>query len=335
MDLSKFNCFIDLHLHLDGSLSIASVRELAAKQNIEVPEGEQELRSLLECPAACNDLNDYLKCFDFPLQLLQTTEALTLSVKTLVDELKQEGIIYAEIRFAPQLHCQKGLTMEDVIQAAIKGLPDTDAGIRANLILCCMRGMGNTKENEETVRLAAKYLGEGVAAVDLAGAEALYQTSQYADLFALARTLQVPFTIHAGEAAGAESVSLAVSYGAKRIGHGVRSYENEELLSRLRDLDIALELCPTSNLDTRVITDLKEYPLLSYYKQGIPVTINTDNRTVSNTTVRREFELIAQVSKLTKQDIEKLLLTAVKYSFADEGSKHWMKEKITEEFCDQ
>lgn len=326
MDLSGINCWIDLHLHLDGSLSLQSARNLAKMQNISIPASDEELKKLLVCPADCRDLNEYLHCFDFPLQLLQTTDAITAGVRTLISELCEEKIIYAEIRFAPQLHCQKKLNQREVIEAAINGLSEN-----MNLILCCMRGAGNDAQNIETVKLAKEYLGKGVVAVDLAGAEGLFATSEYEALFALAKNLGVPFTIHAGEAAGADSVKLAVQYGASRIGHGVRSFEDADVVNALKKSDIMLEMCPTSNLNTRVVTDLKDYPIRECIHQGIPVCINTDNRTVSDTTIKNEYERVAELFSFTEEDIKKLLLTACEHSFAASDCKVRIKEMIEKE----
>ena len=181
---------IDLHLHLDGSLSLSSVRELAAMQNIPVDADDLALLKRLQVSPNCRNLNEYLEKFGFPCSLLQTPEALTRSVANLRRELAQQGMLYAEIRFAPQFHLEQGLSQDQVVEAAAAGL--AGEGVKANLILCCMRGVGNHEKNLETVRVAAKYLGKGVCAVDLAGAEALFPTADFEDLFRLAAQKGVP-----------------------------------------------------------------------------------------------------------------------------------------------
>ena len=193
---------IDLHLHLDGSLSLESVRDLARMQNIQVEADDEQLLKLLQVGPDCKDLNEYLEKFAFPCSLLQKPEAITRSVENLRRELKEQGLLYAEIRFAPQLHLLQGLTQRQVVQAAVDGLKEE--GVKANLILCCMRGDRNREENLETIRLTAEFLGKGVCAADLAGAEALFTTEMFVDIFALARELGIPYTIHAGEAAGGD-----------------------------------------------------------------------------------------------------------------------------------
>lgn len=271
------NKYIDLHLHLDGSLSEQSVKELCRMQDIKIPDN---LISLLKCPEDCRDLNEYLRCFEFPLTLLQTEDAITYAVERLCHETDYR---YCEIRFAPQLHTRMGLTQKQVIEAAVKGL-----GKNYRLILCCMRG-GN---NEETVRYASDFLGRGVVALDLAGAEALYPTRDYKHLFEMAAKENIPYTIHAGEADGPESIRDAVNMGACRIGHGVRAIEDKSVMKLLADRKIPLEMCPTSNLNTRVITDIRDYPIKKYMDMGIVVTVNSDNMSVSNTDVKKELKLI-------------------------------------------
>ena len=325
-ELAALRCYIDLHLHLDGSLSIPSVRKLAALQDIPLPGSDAEIRKLLSVSADCRDLNEYLEKFDFPCSLLMTEIGLREAVRTLLGELASEGLIYAEIRFAPQKHCERGLTQETAVLAALEGLRDSP--IPANLILCCMRGDGNRAENLETVAVAAKFLGKGVCAVDLAGAEALFPTGDFADVFARARELGLPMTIHAGEADGAGSVRTALDFGANRIGHGVRSAEDGEVLRSLAEAGTALELCPTSNLNTVVVSDLRDYPLRRLMDAGVRVTVNTDNRSVSDTTLRREFSLLAETFRLTKGEVRQLLLNAAEAAFAPESVKAELRGRI-------
>lgn len=278
---------IDLHLHLDGSLSEELIRRLAECQHIALPEG---VAQSLSVSSGCRDLNEYLRCFELPLSLLQTEDALRLAVRDLTGRLYAQRLIYAEIRFAPQLHTRLGLSQAEVTEAAVQGLQG--AAIPARLILCCMRGRDNSAANRQTVRTAAEYLGKGVCGLDLAGAEGLYPTREYRALFAMAREAGIPCTIHAGEAAGPDSIREALACGASRIGHGVRLREDPKLLEEIRERQIPLEMCPTSNLQTKAASSLREYPLLDYLARGIAVTVNTDNMTVSSTTLAREYALL-------------------------------------------
>lgn len=292
---------IDLHLHLDGSLSPASVKQLAAFSGIPLP-GEAELLQRLRVEPDCRDLNEYLEKFAFPCSLLQQEDCIALAVETLCRELKEQGLLYAEIRFAPQLHLQKGLTQQQVVEAACAGLARGD--FPAGLILCAMRGGDNRELNLETVRVAAQYLGRGVCACDLAGAEALFPTEDFADVFALARQLGVPFTIHAGEAAGPESIRCALSYGAKRIGHGVRCLEDPALVELLAKEGIPLECCPTSNLQTCMFPDYNAFPLKRLLERGVRATVNTDNMTVSGVTLSHELAALELTPAQARQVAE-------------------------------
>ncbi len=321
------DCLIELHLHLDGSISVASARELGKLAGVALPEKDEDLEALLRVSEGCKDLNEYLEKFALPLSLLQSEETVEQAVCTLCRELKAEGHIYAEIRFAPQLCCQMGLTQEQVVQAALRGLKKS--GFRAQLILCCMRsGEDNRGENLETVELTAKYLGQGVCACDLAGAEALFPNPQYAYAFDRARELGVPFTIHSGEALGAESVRQALDYGARRIGHGVRAIEDPAVMAVLKEKGIALEVCPTSNLQTCVFPDYAQEPVDTFLKYGIPVTISSDNRTVSGTDARKELQTVAQTFGYTQEQVKGLLYNAVEAAFADEKTKAELRAEI-------
>lgn len=325
------SAYIDLHLHLDGSLSVSTARTIAELQDISLPMNDKELKKLLKCPDNCQDLNDYLKCFDLPLTLLQTTEGISEAVYLLQEELRKQGLIYAEIRFAPQLHCNRGLTQDEVVKAAIEGL--NRSPFYANLILCCMRGNQNHEENMETVRIARKSLRKGVVAIDLAGAEGLFPTRDFAEIFELASEINVPFTIHAGEADGPKSVKRAVEFGAKRIGHGVRSYEDRILMDMIADQNITLEFCPKSNLDTCIFPSLKDYPIKQFLECGIPITINTDNMAVSDTTVEKEIQNLVETFGFTEKQIYQFEMNAVNASFADKKLKKELQKIIKSKFA--
>lgn len=318
---------IDLHLHLDGSLSPKSVKELAAMQNIPLPENEDELLSMLRIEDDCRNLNEYLEKFAFPISLLQTKKAISRAVYNLCKELKAQGLRYAEIRFAPQFHQKNGLTQEQVVKAAIRG--KKHSRFRSNLILCCMRGDDNHKANLETVRVAKKFLGKGICAIDIAGAEALFPTRNFEDIFALARKLHVPYTIHAGEADGPESIYSALSFGAKRIGHGVRCIEDSRLMKKLAEEGTVLELCPTSNLHTNTFETIRDFPLRKLIEAGIKVTINTDNMTISGTTMESEMQKLIDTFSLTEEELNVIVQNAVNASFADEMTKYEINVILT------
>jgi len=319
--------YIDLHLHLDGAITVPIAKQLAEIQGFQLPtDSDEELEKYLTVPPDCKSLNDFLRCFEIPGYLLQTPVGLREAVRLVADNIKSQGVVYAEIRFAPQFHTKDGMTQEEAIQAALEGLKETE--LKANLILCCMRGDGNDAQNEETIELAAKYLVEdgGVVAVDLAGAEALYPTENYRELFAKARELGIPFVIHAGEAAGAESVRYAIEFGAKRIGHGVRIFEDPEVVALVKEKGVTLEMCPTSNAQTRVIDNMSEYPLMKYLDDGIKVTLNTDDMGIEGTTLANEFRIMEEYFNLSPEQERILLTNAVEAAFTTDAVKNQLRE---------
>ena len=299
------NCLIDLHLHLDGSISVPMARRLAALDGRVLSEDDAALGKRLGVTADCRDLNEYLAKFDFTAELLETREQLSECMYLLQEELADLGYLYAEIRFAPQRHGARGLTQREAVEAVLEGLGRS----------CFEAGVG-----------------QGVVALDLAGAEALFPTADYADVFALARELDVPFTIHAGEADGPESVYAALGFGAQRIGHGIRAIEDDALVERLAREGIALEMCPTSELQTSAIDDYAKFPLMSLLERGVCVTVNSDNMGVSVTDVRRELLLLAGIFGLTNDDIHLLLVNAARSAFASDALKEELVRRIDAEF---
>lgn len=291
-------------------------------------------------------LSEYLKRFDLPIKLLQTEENLRFAISQLARHLYKIGVDYAEIRFAPQLHTTRGLTQLQVVQAVIDGYLDrldfsgdnkdsahllsklieyedvtgVNLGAREELhyphirfILCLMRGSVNNEKlyeaNMETVEVARHFMSEGnslVAGIDLAGAEAAFPTEDFKDFFGMARKYKIPYTIHAGEAAGPESIWQALEMGARRIGHGVSAVKDESLMQELARKNIVLEMCPTSNLQTGAVRDINEYPLRLFLQHDMKITINSDNMTVSGTDVVQEFDLLKK--KIWLSDDEERIL---------------------------
>lgn len=321
------NRYIDLHLHLDGAVTVGIARALAELQGIELPADDGQLERLLTVPEDCSDLNEFLKCFGLPLSLMQTHEGLREAVRLVGDSMAEQGIIYAEIRFAPQLHTDKGLTQEAAVRAALEGLGRTK--LKANLILCAMRGDSNEDKNEETLRLAQKYLVKdgGVVALDLAGAEGLFPTEKYREFFAKAQACGVPFTIHAGEADGAQSIRAALEFGAARLGHGVRIIEDEELIELVKERGVALEMCPTSNRQTHAVEDMSAYPLISLLERGVPVTLNTDDPGIEGIDIAHEYRYMESLLGLDEVQERVILKNAVKAAFTtDEVKAQLMRE---------
>ena len=279
---------IDLHLHLDGSLTPREVLFLAKLSGVSLFTKDEDALLRAMTFDGRGTLNEYLQKFELPLSVMQNAEAVEFAVKSLGDRLFDKGYTYAEVRFAPVLHTEKGVKAEEIVQGAIKGLGGTK--LLMKLILCCMRGR-TEKENLLTVELAAEYRGKGVCGVDLAGAEALYPTAAYKEVFSLASDLGLNITIHAGEAAGEESVKAALDFGAKRIGHGV-AIKSKELLDRVKANDVLIECCPTSNLQTGAVKKMKDHPIKRFAEVGVPVALCSDNMTVSSTDVSAEWKKV-------------------------------------------
>ncbi|MCR5720640.1 MAG: adenosine deaminase [Lachnospiraceae bacterium] len=317
---------VDLHLHLDGAISLKSARMLARLQNIEIPESDDELLRLLRVSPDCRDLNEFLEKFDFTCSLLKTSDGLFYAYLNLCRELKENHVEYAEIRFAPQLSQVDAFTQEDAVKAVLKAR--SDSPIPTNVILCCMRGENTHEANMETVRLCDRYKDLGVCAVDLAGAEGLFPTEDYEEEFRLARKFGLNITIHAGEAAGFESVDRALDFGAVRIGHGVNAVNSENTMERLCKMGTTLELCPTSNLCTSIYKDISEFPIRRFMDKNIKVTVNTDDPEIEGTDLVREYKILRKAFSLSKEEIQSLICNAIDASFADEDTGIGLKERI-------
>lgn len=311
---------IDLHLHIDGSARSETVYELARKYGVE-PECRmtlEEIRRSMSIPAGEYD-PDFLT-FQPPLRVMQTAEGLTRVTRELVERLEADGLIYAELRFAPQYHLEGGMTQEDAVLAALDGLRQGLASCRtlkAGLILCAMNHCDpaqNHVENLETVRLAAKYLGQGVCGVDLAGYEE--RMAEYADLFDLARELGVPATTHSEF-----TVGEALKYCTSRIGHGYQAALVSELTEAVIARGVTLEMCPDSSLSYDYgLTGDSTHPLYVLYQKGARVTVNTDNLTVLDTSLDFEYSLCRKMG-FTDEDIVRMNNYAIEACFADEDTK--------------
>lgn len=317
---------IDLHVHLDGSIPLPAAAQLAAEAGLDL--SLAELQEKMQVPTHCQDLNQYLATFELPLKLMQSAQGIRTVARAFHEQLDTEGILYAEPRFALGSLTAGGLSQQEVLEAALAGRADfyaehPQSALHTAYIICAMRGTGEAlkHKNEESIDLAAAYLGNGVVAADLAGAEALFATENFSSLFAEAQRKDVPFTIHAGEAAGPESIKAALRLGAQRIGHGVRSLEDAGVIQDLKATKVALEICPTSNLQTRIFESIERFPLEQLLDAGLTVTINTDNMTVSNTTLSHEFELLQQHCGLDKNTARELAENAARAVFSDSSEK--------------
>jgi len=318
-----------LHLHLDGSLRPETVKEWIEEllgKNVDL----EEVRNMLMVEKDCRDLNQYLEKFDLPVKVLQSTEHLERAAYEIYEDLSKQNVKYAEVRFAPSLHTRAGLSYDEIVRATVEGMEraKNEFDIDGNLILCCMRGNDNKEANLETVRIAKEYLGKGVCAIDLAGAEAIFKTADFEDIFKVAEDEEIPFTIHAGEADGPKSIVDALRFGAKRIGHGVRSVEDPRIVKYLSVHKIPLEVCPISELQTQAVKG--KVPVEELYRCRVPVTINTDNDTVSNTSILDEYEWVLSNTSLKVEDLIEMNLNAARSIFGTEKQKARLISRINE-----
>lgn len=326
---------VELHLHLDGSLDLECAYRLAKERNvIDEDFTFEQFKERMTVPSDNPSLYDCLKCFDFPVAILQDKEALSESTYTLIRNLAKEGLIYAEIRFAPQIHGQKGMSQSEAVEAVLEGRNRALADfpeIKANIICCCMTygdASKNMEANLETVRVAKKYLEQGVVALDLAGSEGICPMLDFKPVFDLAKELQVPYTIHAGEAGPASFVNDAMNMGAYRIGHGGHSTEDPEVMKRVIDEQIMLEFCVTSNIQCHVQPSYSQHAIIELYKNGANVCLNSDNMTLSNVTINTEIEHALNEMGFTEEDILKMNRNAIKAAFISDEEKEALLAKL-------
>lgn len=281
----------ELHVHLDGSLRAETLLELAQERGVPLPADDAEsLREYMHVRDARN-LVEYLDRFEITLAVMQTADALERIAYELASDLADENVRYAEIRYSPILNTRAGLPLTEAVDAPLRGLRRAEAehGIRTALIVCGIRNM-DPATSRDLADLTVAYKGRGVVAFDLAGAEYNYPAKKHRDAFYTVINHNMAATIHAGEAYGPESIHQALHYcQANRIGHGTRLFEDRDLMRYVRDFRIPLEICLTSNVQTRAVEELAAHPLRLYYDEGLVVTLNTDNRLMSATTVTEEY----------------------------------------------
>lgn len=308
----------DLHVHLDGSLRLETILELATEQGIELPTRDpKKLRSLVGSGRQMSSLEEYLEGFAITLSVMQDADAVARIAFELAEDAHRENVRYMEVRYSPMLHTSRGMKLTEVVEAVFDGLRRAREmyGIKVNTILCGIRNI-SAESSYEMAELAVAYKGRGVVAFDLAGAEADHPAKRHRAAFQLVRDNNINCTIHAGEAYGPESIAQAIHVcGAHRIGHGCRLRENGDLLHYVNDHRIPLECCPSSNVQTGAVDQLSRHPLKFYFDLGLRVTVNTDNRLITNTTVSRELWLVHTEMQIPFCDIKSMILAGFKSSF--------------------
>ncbi|HEX3159571.1 MAG TPA: adenosine deaminase [Gemmatimonadaceae bacterium] len=307
----------ELHVHLDGSLRPSTLVELAREDSAPLPHWEADaLRRHMRVDDA-RHLEDYLARFHLTLSVMQRADALERIAYELAEDAWHDGVRYLEVRYAPILNVERGLTLHEAVEAPLRGLrrAERDFGIVARVIVCAMRNMA-PEVSMQMAELAVHHRDRGVVGFDLAGGEFGHPAAAHAAAFAYARSHDLACTCHAGEGDGAGSIRQAVHLcGAHRIGHGTRLDEDERLLRYVNDRRIPIEICLTSNVQTRVVASYAEHPLRRYYDAGLPVVLNTDNRLMSGVTLTDEFMLAAEHLGFTLDELGELALMGFEHAF--------------------
>lgn len=322
---------IELHCHLDGSVRVDTMIDLAKKEGIKLDSYERcDVEKIVQVPNDCTSLNEYLKRFDLANKVMQSSENIKRITFELLEDAYNENVKYIELRFAPLLHLNGGLTVEEVIQSVIDGIEEAEKRyeIKGNVILSCMRTMSE-EDAILVVEEGKKFLNKGVVAIDLAGPEEEGFVDKYKRSIELARNYGYNVTIHAGEAASGQNVIDAIKIlKAQRIGHGVRIKDMKDAYDLVKESKVTLEMCPTSNIQTKAIECFKDYPLYDFYKDGINLSINTDNRTVSNIDLSNEIEVISNEFNMSNDEYKEIYLNTVDASFAKDSTKNWLRKLI-------
>jgi adenosine deaminase len=324
----------ELHCHLDGSLRPATILELAAERGVHLPASDLDgLRRHVIPPPDCKSLVEYLSAFDITLSVMQDAAALHRVAYELVEDCAGENIRYLEVRYSPILHTRKGMRLTSVVEAVNEGLQaaEKDFGVRTGVIICGMRNI-NPQTSYLLAELAIAYKNKGVVAFDLAGAEEDYPAKKHKEAFFLILRNNINCTLHAGESYGPESIHQAIHYcGAHRIGHGTRLKEDGDLLNYVNDHRIPLEICLTSNVQTKAAASISEHPLRLYYDFGLRTTICTDNRLMSDTSVSQELFLAHKHLDFTLAEIADLIIYGFKSAFLPYRVKAKMLREVVDE----
>lgn len=305
---------IDLHCHLDGSLALKSMSEIL---------GREVCQEEIQVSDNCTSLAEYLQKFDLPISCIQTEMGLKKSAKDFLLGLQKDNVKYVEARFAPFFSCGEGLSYRQIMESVLEGLKEAseETGILYQVIACNMRHL-DENINIRMMRECREFLGEGLCAIDLAGDEKSMSNAMFGNLFAEAKKLDYTYTIHAGECGSVQSILDAVDMGAKRIGHGIAMMGNTEVQKILASKRVGVEMCPISNYQTRALQPGDSYPIRKFAKMGVLATINTDNRTVSNTSITKEMQFLNERFGISEEELYRYQMNALETAFCDDAMKH-------------
>ncbi|HEO3353237.1 TPA: adenosine deaminase [Streptococcus agalactiae] len=323
----------ELHCHLDGSLSLPAIRKLANMADIILPSSDKELRKYVIAPAQTESLVDYLKTFEFIRPLLQTKEALRFAAYDVARQAALENVIYIEIRFAPELSMDKGLTASDTVLAVLEGLADAqkEFNIVARALVCGMR-QSSHKTTKDIIKHIVDLAPKGLVGFDFAGDEFSYPTDSLVDLIQEVKRSGYPMTLHAGECGCAKHIADSLNSGIKRMGHVTALTGQRDLIKRFVEEDAVAEMCLTSNLQTKAASSIQSFPYQELYDAGGKITINTDNRTVSDTNLTKEYSLFVTYFGTKIEDFLVFNQNAVKASFTSDSEKDTLLHKLQENY---
>jgi adenosine deaminase len=324
----------DLHCHLDGSLRLRTLLELAEQQGVKLPSNtEAGLAKAMKIGQRQGSLEEYLKAFEITLSVLQTDDALYRTAYELAIDAAAENCKLLEVRYSPVLHLQKGLKPTMVVESVLEGLraAQRETGIIAGVLVCGIRNM-SPDVSLRLAELSVAYKNRGVLGFDLAGAEHGNPAKDHQEAFQLILNNNINCTVHAGEAYGPPSIAQALHYcGAHRLGHGVRLREDGDLLNYVNDHRIPIECCPSSNVQTGAVPDMASHPFKFYLDFGLRVTINTDNRLMTDTTVTKELTEMVREFGLTIKDVRNVLVGGFKSAFLTFHDRAQLVRKVQSE----
>lgn len=334
LTLAKIQQFpkAELHCHLDGSIRPQTLQKIARLDHLPIDEDQQVVAQKMTAPSNCHNLMDYLTCFDYVLPYLQTAQALKIAAFDVLEQAAADGIQYLELRFAPSLSQQQGLSVTEVIQAVAAGVAKAEAQypIIGNLLICGMR-------QDELAHIQAVFqetLDQGhqkVVGLDLAGPERPdFPLTLNESVTPFLGRQGVQLTLHAGECGCVRNIVQAIQLGASRIGHGIALKDDPAAQQEIGQLPVCLECCPTSNLQTKAIASYEEFPYRAYLTHGVKFCLNTDNRTVSNTTLTKEYAHLLEHHAMTTAEFRQLNQNAIDFAFTTPEVKAQLSQKMAQ-----
>ena len=319
---------IELHIHLDCSLSYETVKRLRPDTTID------DFNNNFKASKSCSSLKQYIKCADNAISLMQSKESLELVMEDFFNQLIEDNVIYCEIRFAPLLHTEEGLNSREVLNIICNSMNilSKESGVITGLILCTLRHYSK-EQSMETVKLVEEFKGKGVLGFDIAADEAGYPLDNHIDAFKYAVQNDINCTAHAGEAKGPESIwEIIDKLKVKRIGHGVKCIKDPKLVKVLSENNYHLEVCVSSNIKTKTFNKIEDHPISQINKSCISMSINTDGRTISDTDLTNEYELISKNFGWSIEEFKKCNLEAIKHAFISDEIKTLLTHKINKEY---